>query len=222
MRLNEIDAKRPDQRHPDVEYEEVPKKKSEPDVIDSVIAYLSGGESGAYTKLAKRFKDIKDAEAQLIENKNKLNAELKENVDNLFPEADDIFTRVVDTASLVIKIGKAEKAHQIDRFDAEGYIKEIEKMFPELTESFKTVREKFTTVQEIAAKSPKLLTPKLKDKGDDKIKKTTKTETVIYEGIGERFSQYLQAVANKIGRLLSNWDKKYADINSRLESAIAN
>lgn len=222
MRLNEIDIKRPDQRHPDVKYEEIPKKKSEPDIIDSVVAYLTGGESGAYTKLAKRFKDLKDAEAQIKTQMDALNADLKASVDDLFPEADDIFTRVVDTASLIIKVGKAEKAHEISRFDADGYIKEIEEMFPDLAESFKTVREKFTTVQEIAAKSPKLLTPKLKDKKDDKIKKTTKTETVIYEGFGERFSHYLQAVADKVGKLLGNWDKKYADISARLEADIAN
>jgi len=196
-------SNRPRTRIKGLDYEERTKTKSS-DIVDQVIVTLSGSDSATYTRLANRYRKMKELEAQVKKEKDELNNLLKGKVDELFPEDDDVYTRVVDTASIVIKVGKAEKAKTIETFDAEGYIKEIESMFPELEEAFNTVKEKYKGIKKVAAKSPKLLTPKLKESAT-----TNKFFNV--------FKQFLKLISAKTRKLLADVDYKIAELETKVD-----
>ena len=156
------DADRPKTKHSDIEYEYAGKSKkatAEGD-YDRVIAKLSAGKSGKFTKIGKQYKEIKRLSDQLNELKTSFNEDATRAIEELFPIEDDIYTRVVMTKVMVIKLGKAEKEHTVEETDFENYAAELEEhLIPELGDKLKAIKEKYKTVKVIAEKKPKLLTP---------------------------------------------------------------
>jgi hypothetical protein len=96
-------------RRQDLEYKEEKTKG----VVDKVIVALEGAESGAATKLAKRFTTLSKAIKTMEARQKELNAQLSGLVDGLFDEATDIaVTRVVKTASFTLTLSKQEETKE--------------------------------------------------------------------------------------------------------------
>ena len=198
---------RPTDRLGQYDYEEVPKTKKDPTNIDAVIVYLKGKRSEVATKLATRFRRVDRIEKLLEKEREFVRSQIMDTADELFPVTDDVFTRLVDTVSMVFKIGKAEASRKITSFDADGYIAELEEMFPDLEKSFVALRKKYTTVSQSKPREPKVLQPKYKD-----LSKEKPVESVT-EGMGD-------AVISFIKRMLSKWDRQFADLSSRINARI--
>ena len=91
-------------RRGDLPYTE---KKSK-GAIDKVIVTLEGNESGKFTKLAKKFKELREATDELSKATDELNKDIKEQAIEFFDAADEIHTRIVETVSMTILIGKRQ------------------------------------------------------------------------------------------------------------------
>lgn len=207
--LNEAD--RPSARLPGIDYEEKGKTKRDTaeGLIDQVIAYLTGDVSGKYTRLANRFRRVKRIKELLAKEQASLNVDMKEAADQLFPAADDVYTRVIDTISLIIKVGKAEERTMPPTFDKDGYIAELEALVPELGEKLEELRKQYTTIHDAVQIEPKLLTPKLKDPKQESID----------EGVVDATTAKIMNYVNRVREYFAKWgqqyDAKLAKINAK-------
>lgn len=150
-------------RKSDLPYEE----KKTKGIINRVIVSLKGNESGAATRLTKRYEELDEALKDLADKRNALNSEVKELVDDLFDAEDCIYTRVVETISYTITLSKGEKAESKTpkkSIDYEGAFKALSALVPDLTEQVKLITEEFT--KEIpTTDTPQKLTVKRTDEG---------------------------------------------------------
>jgi len=219
MNINELNIKRPFKRDPDLAYDDEGKTKKDTaaGIIDKVTVYLTGKKSEVYTKLSKRYAEIDEIEKKINKEKAELNTQLTGEIEALFPTSDDIHTRIVDTVSLVAKLAKAEQAGTISSFNANGFIDELADMFPELNDAMDQLRSKYTVIKNVAAKKSKLLKPKVKlDKATD-AEKSAFTESAI----GDKVMSYARNAYNYIDELFTQWDGKFNNLQSRVDTAIA-
>jgi len=208
--LFENDERYPGKRmtgHPDYEYEEKKKRKKD-DNIDSVIAYIKGHSSAKFTKLGRRYARAKRIADLLTAEKMKLNEDTKKAVDEIFDAADDIYTRVVDTVSIVFKVAKAE-TRSSETFDKEAYLTKLEELTGLSVEALEQVRKEFTTIKTVQI-SPKLLAPKEK-------KPVNESED---DGNLEKIEQYAGRVGDAVDKFLQKWDSHFAALKQEIESAI--
>ncbi|MCH8232406.1 MAG: hypothetical protein IIB82_07160, partial [Bacteroidetes bacterium] len=131
--------------------------------VSKVIANLTKQKSSAATKLATRYKQIDSAQKKITEQRNTLNLEMTEYVSSLFDAEDAIYTRVVDTASMILTLSKAQKGTKVS-VNFEKILEEILKIVPELTSQVDSLLKKYTVIKEFEKKAA-LRTPKLKGEG---------------------------------------------------------
>jgi len=196
---------------PDIRYQEVPKTKKDPSVIDSVIAFLSGKKSERFTKMARRYARAKRIEKMLAMEKQKLNAEVKEACEELFEVADQVYTRVVDTATMVFKLSKASETEKTT-FDQKAYIAELEQLTEMAVDELEKLRKKHETITKSKVAS-KLLTPK--EKGVSV--KTTEANEV---GSGNKLHQYACSIADDTKDFLTQWDAKFEALTSKFGNEV--
>ncbi len=143
-------------RRGDLPYTE---KKSK-GAIDKVIVTLEGKQSEKFTKLAKRFKELRALTDELGEQSDALNKEVKEEALELFDATDEIYTRIVETCGLTISIGKRTPDYYADKttVNYEQIIKDITALVPELSDKVKQIIEANTKVEKElkVAKAPQL------------------------------------------------------------------
>lgn len=120
--------------------------------LEKVTAQLEAAKSGDFTKLAKRYKELKELTEQLKIKQDELNKETKLKVESYFDAEDEILTRVVETASLTATLAKASESKP--QVDYEKVVKELEKMMPELKEKLGELIKMATTMSQ--PKSPAL------------------------------------------------------------------
>jgi len=184
-------------RRTDLDYEEVPKKKSEPDVIDSVVVKLKGKDSEKFTKLGRRFERARRIAAMLKAEEQKLKDETRGEFDELFDAGDDIFTRVIETASLVFKIAKAgEKT--VKKFDDAGWMDKLVELTGRELEDLVKIKKEYetSTTQKIA---PRIMPPKEKNPKES-----------LEEGV-------FSGLVSWVKKRLSSYDHKLAEINAAWE-----
>lgn len=92
-------------RVPGLNYKDEYKGKKDP-VLDRVILTLTGKDSEILTKLGLRYKKLDNLQKMITEQRNAMNATVKEKMDDLF-DAEDIFiTREIDTVSATMVLAK--------------------------------------------------------------------------------------------------------------------
>lgn len=179
--------------------------------LDRVIAEISGKQSAAFTRIGKKYEELDTIEKEISEQKEQLNAETKAKMEELFNVEDEVYTRVVDTVSLVLTLSKrteAEPAPQevVTETDVDGMLNELSEMMPDLIDTLNTLKKKYTkevtrTVMKPAAgkraAEPRLGKPKFK----------TAESADLSEGISDWVSRFI------------NWSKKKLNrFDSRLET----
>jgi len=147
-------------KNPDVTLVKVPKTKKDPSVIDSIVATLTGKTSERFTKIATRYARAKRIEKMLSKERVLLNAQVKEMGDELFTKRHHIYTRVVDTATMIFKFSKAGES-TCTTFDKDAYILQLEKASKKTEKQLAAMRKKLETTSTSKVDS-KLLTPKEK------------------------------------------------------------
>jgi len=141
MILNELFEAR--QTHPEIEY----KEKKVKGVLDRVIALLSGNKSGAFTRIAQRYKRIDRLAKLMKDERDALNKEVKAKILPLFDAQDEIYTRVIETASLTITLSRVQSGSN-EYLDIESYVEELEKLMPGMEKQIEALRKQFTIVEE--------------------------------------------------------------------------
>lgn len=92
-------------RRRDIPYTEKEAKGA----VDKVTATLSGTEAANMTKLARRFARLDASLNALKEQREVLNAKLKEDVQGMFDAEDVVLTRVVETSQFTLTLAKELK-----------------------------------------------------------------------------------------------------------------
>lgn len=197
-------------RREDLVYTE---KKSK-GVIDKVSTTLSGSDSGRFTKLATRYARMKKAKEKLDEMMSTLNADIKEQAVELFDAQDEVLTRIIETSSVILTIGKRESDAEVEKTTVNyaAIIKQITELVPELTEKLEEIIAANTTVEkEIkVAKSPQL-------------RIAVKESDQLDEGVLNDVKQLISALRRKFKDVLRSmklwgrsYDKSLAEIKAQL------
>jgi len=184
-------------------YEEVPFKKKEPDIIDKVVVTLKGKRSAYFTRLANRFDAASKLKKELAAEEKALKAETRGAVDEIFDAGDEIYARVVETASLVFKIARKEERVS-EKFDEAGYLVELEELTGLAIDQLEKIKTKYLS-KVTTQVDPKVLAPKQK-----------KVESVNESSL----SGYVVRVKQFINKFLSRWDSKFASLKARIEADI--
>lgn len=150
MKLTDIITLTEGKRLPDVEY----KEKKVKDKVERITLELTGKHSEKFTKLASKFKEVKESLEELTDVKNEMNEHIKAEALELFDAEDEILTRVIETVSMTVTISK-KTVEEKSKTDYEKAIKMLSEMVPELTDKINDVIKACTEVTK-NEKSPAL------------------------------------------------------------------
>ena len=166
--------------------------------IDKVIVELSGKESAAATRLAKKFKSVKDAAEKLKLQQEELNADAKALVADYFDAADETATRVLNTCSLTITVSKAY-TRETTKVDYEAILEQISELVPELQQQFAEIVKANTKI------SKSNVTSSLKV-----------TESTLHEGVLDKLKTFLSDLLTKVKMWAKSYDAKLSAIEKQL------
>jgi phage-related protein len=170
------------------------------EAISKVIATLKQSTAGYATKLGKELEDLLRTKEEVDKKIEDMKADIRPFVAELFDAKDDVFTRVVETAKVVITLGRAETRAA---FNKEKFLKSIATEFPQLVKRFDEISVECTNVSNISAK----LSVGLKN-----------------EGIGDAIKNLFNKVKNEVSKIvkgiknyLVGYDRKLEEWNSIIE-----
>ena len=169
--------------------------------LDKVTLALEGADSGAMTRLAKRYERLDKSAKLLKEKRDELNAAVKEVGDRIFDAEDALATRIIDTVSYTVMLTAAEKAEtkkpkaEVDYASAYA---ELSRLVPELAAKADEIRAKYTTM--IPPKdTPTALRVKAK----------------VEEGLLDTVVSKFMAFVNTIKEWATSYDSKLAAIKKK-------
>lgn len=138
-------------RDPKLKYTEKQVKGA----VDRVIVELEKQRSSAMTKLAQRYFKLDLALKKLQDERDKVNAEMKETVQGLFEATDIVYTRVVDTCSFTMTLAKQSLPKEKVEYDFEKIAEDLAKLIPdELQSKVDEIVEAHKKVSVTQPKSP--------------------------------------------------------------------
>lgn len=178
------------QEGPDVSYS-VKQVKGK---VTAVTAKLEKNKSGVMTKLAARYKEVDEQLKLLTEERDGMNAKIKEELLEYFDAEDAVLTRIVETVSLTAQLAKqSQDSTKVD--DSAVVAKLLENATPELAEQIAKLREQCATI--VKAKSPSL---------------TVKINEGMFDSIKKAISRFARSVMSWASR----YDRKLEKIRSKL------
>ena len=178
-------------RSPKINYKNVDKRGK----LDRVIAELTNQQGSAFTKMAQQYRVISLIEKRIKAKKDEYNKNAKGKVDDLFDVADQLVTRSVETASLLLTVGRAE-TRTTEHFDREAFMEEVIKLVPALEMQLKALEKQFINSKTTNV-SPKLTT-KLKD-------------SQYNEDVGS-----IGKIVSYFKRWMTRWDRKFNKLKRQL------
>ena len=139
--------------------------------LQKVILSLEGNNSGAMTRLTKRYERLDKTAKLLKERRDALNAQIKDVGDRVFDAEDALATRIIETVSYTVMLTAAQKAEHkqpTKNVDYEAAFRELAKLLPDLQEAADKILGKYTEL--IPPKdTPVALRVKPKDQVDESI-----------------------------------------------------
>lgn len=186
----------------------------DPAEIDRVATELAGVKSGVATKLAQEFKMLKEQTDAVKAKKEELDQRVLDLVENTFDPTDAVWTRVIETCSLVITATKAYTQKGDDEFDADGFFTELmAECMPELQARLSELRTKYTVAgKEVKYKSSvkvKLATESTEgEEKEEKVENTSWWKTIknMFANLTKHFTEWgksydekLEDIAEKYG-----------------------
>lgn len=117
--------------------------------LDKVTLELQGADSGAMTRLAKRYERLDKSAKLLKEKRDELNRAVKEVGDRIFDAEDALATRIIETVSYTVMLTAAEKAETKkpkEEIDFASAYAELSRLVPELAQKADEIRAKYTTL----------------------------------------------------------------------------
>lgn len=139
--------------------------------LDKITLKLEGNESGKFTKIAKRYKEIDTAVKALEVERNEINEDIKEKFSDYFDEATDtVVTRIIETVSLTMQLSKRTAPEMgKDKVDYEKALLILGDMLPELKEKIDEVKKLCTTAGTMSVPKSPALSVKINEGLSDKI-----------------------------------------------------
>lgn len=186
-----------EERNPNLTYSE----KKVKDELDRVIVSLEGKDSEVYTKLGKKYNELKLGIEAVQKLQEDLNVDIKKKMVELFNAEDEVLTRVVDTVQFTLTLSKKPVATETVKTDYEKVIAEILKLQPELKNQVDKLIEQFTTIKKNDPK-PETLRVAMKE-----------------SAVGDFFNKMknkLQSFLNSVKIWGTNYDKKLDRLKSML------
>ena len=168
--------------------------------LDRVILSLQGNQSGKFTRLISRYKKLQKAVEKLQEHQALLNADIKEEVEDLFNADDEVLTRVVDTISATLTLSKKQSV-RTEKVDYALILEKLVALVPELEEQVKLLVEEHTKIT-VAEKSPAL-------------------RTTIKEGLKD-WGKKIKEIAKQALKTAKNWGKSYDSELAEVKELISN
>lgn len=197
----------------EAEVEFIPKRKKEPvswenpENIKELIVRLKKHESGKMTKIANNFTRAKELKEELNHLEQQWKDDVKAVADDMFGAGNEIYTRVIDTASLTFKISKSEE-RQVEKMDQMGYLAELERLTGLNAEALAALKKQFTTV-EPRKTPPRVGTPKFKVESNE-----------LSEGPVDSIKAAFSKLLSKIKSYLPKWDKSFKKLEAGIESIL--
>lgn len=186
-----------EERNPNLTYSE----KKVKDELDRVIVSLEGKDSEVYTKLGKKYNELKLGIEAVQKLQEDLNVDIKKKMVELFNAEDEVLTRVVDTVQFTLTLSKKPVATETVKTDYEKVIAEILKLQPELKNQVDKLIEQFTTIKKNDPK-PETIRVAMKE-----------------SAVGDFFNKMknkLQSFLNSVKIWGTNYDKKLDRLKSML------
>lgn len=115
--------------------------------LDKVTLELEGSDSGAMTRLSKRYERLDKSAKLLKEKRDELNAAVKDVGDRIFDAEDATATRIIETITYTVMLTASQKAEHkaaTQKTDYESAFAELAKLIPELTSKVDEIRAKYT------------------------------------------------------------------------------
>lgn len=170
--------------------------------LTKVTLALEGADSGAMTRLAKRYERLDKSAKLLKEKRDQLNSAVKDVGDRIFDAEDAVITRIIETVSYTVMLTAGEKAENKEatkKTDYESAFSELCRLVPELTAKIDEIRAKYTEL--IPAKdTPTALKVKPKE---------------VKEGIVDSAKALYFRFLNSIKAWATSYDEKLAAVKAK-------
>lgn len=113
--------------------------------VEQIILKLEGSESGVYTKMSKRYKEIDVELKKLNKERDGMNEKIKADIlENYFDAEDAVFTRIIETTSLTAQIAKTPQPKP--KVDNDLVMEKLLELMPELTDKIKELQKECTVI----------------------------------------------------------------------------
>lgn len=183
--------------------------------FEKAIATLSGNTSGVFTKYAQSYREIDQKSKEIEALKDKLNEKVKNSVDELFDVEDALYTRVVESVSMIATLSKysPEVTTQENDFDINGFVAELfETATEDLLPLLNSLKSKYTKLVEKTKKeTPSRLTIKTKESINE-------DESV---GVYPELKQWADKFSEKIQSRINEFDRKINQLKTELPVEIS-
>lgn len=182
-------------RDPGLTYTE----KKVKDILDRVTTELSGKQAENFTKLGKKYYELKAGIEAVEKLQEELNAQIKDKLRDLFNAEDEVLTRVAETAQFTLTLSKKPEATETKKTNYDKVIAELLKLQPELQKQVDGLIEQFTEVKKNDPK-PETLRVAMKESAIGN----------VFQKLLNKFKSFLNSVKN----WGSSYDKKLDRIKS--------
>lgn len=186
-------------RKKEFDYEEVPvkTKKGEPasNQIDKVILKLEGSNSASFTILAKNYKELKVQVNDLTEQLDAKRDALREKMEEIFDDKDDLTTRIVETCSLTLQLAKAVQPSTSETVD---YKKAYAELLAQLKDMVPDLADQVENLSEAAKKAATVV----------KAVDGKKSAFTVKEGVMDKAVSFFKKVHARFTSWLTRYDSK--------------
>lgn len=165
--------------------------------VERIVLTLEGKESAAYTKLAKRYKELDSTIKELSEERDAMNQRIRNDILETYFDAEDaVLTRVIETVSLTAQLAKTSAPKP--KIDNDKVVVALMELMPELKDKVEALQEQFTSI-------PKERAPSLTVKINEGVK-----------DVWDKFKDKLSSFLSKMNIWGQRYDTKLDRIRQKL------
>lgn len=190
----------PAKQDPNISYDATTNKNGD---IDKVIATLTKSKSAEFTKLAKKIQEAKELSDRVKKLEAEIKGEAREAISGLFKAEDEVYTRIVETASFSLKLTKVPEPTVTVKYAS--VIKELRThLSNDLISILDNLEYKFRTVTEkSAALSFSAKNESINEESND-----------LFDKLKDYSDRYLDAVESK----LLSFDTKLEELELEVQA----
>jgi len=116
--------------------------------ISKVVVYLKGSKAQSAKKLATEFAEVSKQKAIIKKTEEDLKKKIQPFMEEFFEIEDSTWTRVVETAGVILTMSKASTT---SKFNHEKFLERIGKEFPKLKEKFDAIAAEYVSISDRAS-----------------------------------------------------------------------